>query len=303
MRLLILILLFPFITQGQIVRTHPYYKPPVSGCSYLLDQYSGAAAAYSLRKLDCDYSGSAIRVRRSSDNTEQDIGFVNGNLDTASLKTFVGTGGTDDGFVVTWYDQSGNSRNMTQSTSGNQAKIIDNGVIYRKNSLPMVYHTGNSNYYRCTGLSISATSHSWFSVFIPENSAQYARIFSMLRNGNTYDYEYVVPMLQQNVTNQSMIQYISSGNRNPITYSGTNLNLANVISTGSAITHALNNGTPSSYTFSFSATISEYTIAFNPGETNKSFTGYFAELVIYNADKTSDKSSINGNINTFYSIY
>ena len=34
MRLLILILLLPFITQGQIVRTHPYYKPfAASGCT------------------------------------------------------------------------------------------------------------------------------------------------------------------------------------------------------------------------------------------------------------------------------
>jgi hypothetical protein len=41
----------------------------------LLDTYSGAAAAYSLRLLDSSYVGSAIRVRRSSDNTEQDIGF------------------------------------------------------------------------------------------------------------------------------------------------------------------------------------------------------------------------------------
>jgi len=34
MRLLILLILLPFITQGQIVRTHPYYKPMVvTGCS------------------------------------------------------------------------------------------------------------------------------------------------------------------------------------------------------------------------------------------------------------------------------
>jgi len=42
----------------------------------LLDTYPDAAAAYSLRKLRADYSGSAVRVRRSSDNTEQDIGFT-----------------------------------------------------------------------------------------------------------------------------------------------------------------------------------------------------------------------------------
>jgi hypothetical protein len=37
----------------------------------LLDTYSGAAAAYSLRLLRSAYTGDAIRVRRASDNTER----------------------------------------------------------------------------------------------------------------------------------------------------------------------------------------------------------------------------------------
>ena len=55
----------------------------------LLDTYSGAAAAYSLRQLSSTYSGDAIVVRRASDNTTQNIGFVNNELDTASLESFV----------------------------------------------------------------------------------------------------------------------------------------------------------------------------------------------------------------------
>jgi len=66
----------------------------------LLDTYPNAAVAYSLRKLRTAFMGSAIRVRRSSDNTEQDIGFVNNELDTSSLTTFCGAG---NGFVTTWY--------------------------------------------------------------------------------------------------------------------------------------------------------------------------------------------------------
>jgi len=55
--------------------------------SALLDSYSGAAAAYSLRKLSATWSGSAIRVRRSSDNTEMNIGFDDGgNLDTIAFE-------------------------------------------------------------------------------------------------------------------------------------------------------------------------------------------------------------------------
>jgi hypothetical protein len=86
----------------------------------LLDTYPGAAAAYSLRLLDSDYSGSAIRVRRASDNAEQDIGFdANGDLDTTALDTFCS--GTD-GFCKVWYDQA-NSNDLTQTNTGDQAKI------------------------------------------------------------------------------------------------------------------------------------------------------------------------------------
>ena len=140
MRLLIFILLFPFLANSQVIMTARYTaKATGISCSYLLDSYSGAAAAYSLRKLSSSYSGSAIRVRRSSDNTEQDIGFTGtcGDLDTASLKTFVGTGGSDDGFVVTMYNQAG-SENASQSNASIQPLIIDNGVIYRQGGKPSI---------------------------------------------------------------------------------------------------------------------------------------------------------------------
>lgn len=103
----------------------------------LLDIYPNAAAAYSLRKLRTAYTGSAIRVRRSSDNTETDIGFNNaGDLDTSALATFVGNG---NGFVSTWYDQSGNNRNATQTTQADQPQIVRNGLILTVNSKPCIY--------------------------------------------------------------------------------------------------------------------------------------------------------------------
>jgi hypothetical protein len=45
-----------------------------------------------MRKINSGYTGSAIRVRRSGDNSEQNIGFTsNGDLDTTSLLSFVGS--------------------------------------------------------------------------------------------------------------------------------------------------------------------------------------------------------------------
>lgn len=64
----------------------------VNGTGLPLDNVSGASVAYGLRKLRSAYSGSAVRVRRTSDNAEQDIGFTaSGDLDTTSLTSFVGT--------------------------------------------------------------------------------------------------------------------------------------------------------------------------------------------------------------------
>jgi uncharacterized protein (TIGR02145 family) len=82
--------------------------------------------AYSLRKLSACYTGNAIRVIRSSDNTQQDIGFdANGNLNQTALLAFAGSGSA---FVAIWYDQSGNGRNATTQNNGDN-QIVNNGVI------------------------------------------------------------------------------------------------------------------------------------------------------------------------------
>ena len=54
------------------------------------DAFGGVTAYYSLRQFTEAETLNAIRVRRSSDDTEQDIGFdANGDLDTTALTTFV----------------------------------------------------------------------------------------------------------------------------------------------------------------------------------------------------------------------
>ena len=72
----------------------------------LLDSYPGASVAYSLRKLSSTYAGSAIRVRRSSDNAEQDINFTAGVLEhtpggKATRYIDYGNGSCDDQATVT----------------------------------------------------------------------------------------------------------------------------------------------------------------------------------------------------------
>lgn len=73
----------------------------VSGASYLLDTHTGVGAAYSLRKLSSTATN-AIEIKRNSDNSTTNIGFVGNDLDTSTINTFCsGTTCT----VETWYDQ------------------------------------------------------------------------------------------------------------------------------------------------------------------------------------------------------
>ena len=91
----------------------------------LLDLYPGAAAAYSLRALTSGWlAGDVVEVRRSSDSTTDT--FTASQITNGDLVAFCGVG---DGFVSTWYDQSGNGKDATQATTTAQPKIVDAGAL------------------------------------------------------------------------------------------------------------------------------------------------------------------------------
>ena len=94
----------------------------------ILDTYTTATAAYSTRRLSSTYEGSLVRVRRVDNNSEQDIGYtVDGDFDEAALETFADG---NECTVKTWYDQSGNSNDITNTTTSSQPSIYDGSVFY-----------------------------------------------------------------------------------------------------------------------------------------------------------------------------
>ncbi len=108
----------------------------------VLDNYAGGQAAFSLRKLRAGYTGNCIKVRRSSDNTTQDIGFSGTDLDAAALLTFCGGG---DGFVHTWFDQSTAGRNAVNTSTGEQPQIVNSGSVIQVNGKPAVEFDGSND--------------------------------------------------------------------------------------------------------------------------------------------------------------
>lgn len=132
--------------------------------------FPNAAVAFSLRKLNPSYSGSAIRVRRSSDNAEQDIGFAaSGALNTSALTSFVGS---NNGFITVFYDQSGNSKDVSQTNSILQPQIVSSGSVINLNSKPCIQFTNSLGHF------LSGNHTVW-------DFAGDATVFHVSRNRNT----------------------------------------------------------------------------------------------------------------------
>lgn len=265
-----------------------------SGASFvgLLDTYPNAAAAYSVRLLRSAYTGSAIRVRRSSDNTESDIGFSGGNLDTTALTSFCGSG---NGFVTTWYDQSGNGYNATQSTAANQPQIFSSGLIINVNSKPSLLTDGTNDFLSIGNLMLNSTSSSGF--FVAKANSSATPTNNTLHDIGTTDDTHL-----KYSNNTSYDGYSSTVRKNWT--DSLNYSLQNLI----AITSKTN---LYNFTVNNNSVYNTTTNTFNKKSTNSLgkglnpsyWAGNFQEVILYASEQSSNLTGINTNINTYYGIY
>lgn len=265
---------------------------PIAAFSFLLDTYTGAAAAYSFRKLRSAYSGNCIRVRRSSDNTEQNIGFVNNVLDTASLLSFVGAG---NGFVTTWYDQSGNTVNATQSTAAYQPQIVSSGNLVLSNGK----------------VTMNAYNASLNNSLVMNPAGLTQATFTVMQNETTLNAGvYLIPY--GTIGTQLGSQYFGvcqSGNSSsPHSGVGTPTYHKNggsaLTSTRGALYTAYATGSMV-LSSTMGGSLPLQSNRFMQYTDNNSFGGNYkvSECVMYLSDQSSNKSGIESNINTFYTIY
>ena len=265
----------------------------------LLDTYSGAAAAYSLRLLDSTYTGSAIRVRRSSDNTEQDIGFnVFSELDTFSLTAFAGTG---DAFVKTWYDQSGSSNDTTQTTTASQPQIVSSGAVILENGKPAVSFDGVDDF-MLSALQFTNTDKTIQIVYTPEESASYT--FGILNINTITRARFYLQTGSATANfvegNPSVFNSVSSTQTQQLFYiDWTNSNYQfNFAVDGNTVQNATGNAnTPVGVKYMLGAINNGADAPFG------SALGKYQEVIIYDSDESANRTGIETNINTFYNIY
>tara|TARA_R110001592_G_scaffold320417_2_gene598343 strand:- start:429 stop:1331 length:903 start_codon:yes stop_codon:yes gene_type:complete len=270
------------------------------GGSFLLDGLTGSTGGFSLRKLSSSYVGSAIQVRRDSDDATQNIGFVNNELDTTSLNSFCSGA---NGFISIWYNQSDTNNNMIQTTSSNQPKIYDssNGVFIN-NGKPSIQFE-NSMYFESTNTTFLNLSDvkSNFGVFKTNVQATQI-IMSKGHYSNSQWFSYFTNISKIENAYDGFLSFGSSPNRH-----NQNLIYSNINNTG---TDGLKTYVNNSLEFQNTTTkdlIGTNTYKVNFGRSSRYNTWYLQgniqELVFFSSDQTSNKIAIETNLNSYYSVY
>jgi len=266
----------------------------------LLDDYSGAAAAYSLRRLDSAYTGDPIRVRRDSDNVEADIPFTSaGDLDTDALAAHCGA---SKGYVKTWYDQSGNANDATQTTTANQPKIYDSSTgVVTENGKPAMQFDGSDDYFLGAAKTtmdntaifsvIKSDSNTQDSVFIQNSFA--AGNFITLGLGGVGSNSKIGSRLYIGGT---LITQVGDS-----TFTSTNQTLVSYLA-DNATAQMFIDGTEETDVVGSRNNLNQTTIGAR-GDGLNNFLGKMQEAIFYDSDETSNRTGIEDNINDYYSIY
>jgi hypothetical protein len=275
----------PTNTNTPTLTTTPTTTPTPSSVVLLFDTYP-ALAGYSTRKLRTAYTGSAMRVRRETDNVEQDIGFVSNQLDTSSLNTFLGSAG---GSVVKWYNQgsSGGVDDMIQTSAGTQPKIKPSGgAIYTAgtSNRVVVYFNGGVNLLT-SGATMAFGAQNNASIFlVSQRTGGGTGQAIVAQTGGNYKINFY----------QQQSQFDTGGSNVVGSYSG----VFNVLNQGTFIRGNANkvfikkvqSSTTNNTTASNLSTIGAY-LGNRTGD-DLPLTGYIGEVIIYASNQESNLTPI-----------
>ena len=282
-----------------------------------LDIGGAAKVAYSVgRKLRAAYTGAVIRVRRSSDSTEQDFyAGADGSVSVADVQTFCGAG---DGLITTLYDQSGNGYDLTQATASRQPVVVLAGVPYTKNGKLAMYHTrlsatsvnrGSTEAY--FGYLHDSAKHSWHLV-IDLGADAASKILIGTRNASldkSWQIQFTASEIMQHIVENgtSSVMNSSKTTAGVLTYNThfATCDLSNgtvalrdeyykdgtLSDQNNVLTNAPVSGTPTR-PFIIGANSS--------GSTANAYLGYFCEFISWGSDMGASRAAILANSKSFW---
>jgi hypothetical protein len=185
----------------------------------LLDVYTNAYGAYSVRRLRTAYSGPCLRIREDGGDTEIDIPFNGNSIDQAAIISHCGA---NNGYVTTWYDQSGNEKNITQSTAANQPLIFNGSAVSTDDNgnVQLEFDGANDSLlYQEPNAGANDTSEFWVGEIATNNRGDYCWGGGDFGAGQGY-----AVFLNNNGVDRIVLTYsLSTGNKPEVDTNGSNI--------------------------------------------------------------------------------
>ena len=265
-----------------------------------IEKFGKPTAAYSLRDLnDKQGNNTVIRVRRGSDDSESD--FLAKELTDGTLEAFVRGGYTTpegmsslplhQGFVIKWFDQSGNNKHAEQ-TDPNKQPLVTYGT--NNPYLEGVLFDGASGYFDING-GISLSNGTPLSVFCVQTAQTGYDRFTLGSSTTNRGISFKTTKIFYFFSKRGISIHAPKSGAVPTTFSvihdGTSTG-ENVIArrSGSQVVDSTPDVDMGSEQFTNSIDHIGY------GVPSNYLSGILKELIIYTTDKTSSRGAIEANM-------
>ena len=271
-----------------------------AGSPLLLDIFLGSTAAYSLRNLRTAYAASpVVRVRRSTDSTERDF-IADQVIDTTSngmLAWVKETSATANGFVRTWYDQSGSNNNAEQTDTTLQPRIVTSGVLETDSGKPSILF-GQANGVCLLPPSVGGigANCAFFTVTKSTNAAStWSWILGERVGGGT-----MIIGKREGTSTLHIVGF--GGGAGDVATATISSPAISYWQQGSGISRYMINNTGGSLPGG-SNTASDFRIGNRASNLNEVWVGYISEIIYFSTSQITRNASISFSMNKYYNYY
>jgi hypothetical protein len=228
------------------------------------------------------------------------------------LSSFVGA---NSAYVTKWYNQgtSGSGADLVQATAADQPRIVNAGTNETDNGLICISQSGATGYLQSTNHDLGIATRSSFVVYSMVTNLQNYGIYAVhTGTGNDFDRtdSYTYAQYNNTVGYQHAIAGSSSTSYRHNFGSGSAALPQTLVTeivasgTGTAYLDGTSTSTDSSFT-AFTGSTNQLLLfgRFTGGAVTGQGNNKFQELIFFESDESANRTDIESDINTYYSIY
>lgn len=258
---------------------------------------------YSLRYLNREYNGDVIRGYRNSDGNTR--GFTPAEIADGTLLAWgTAVSGTDYVRVKTWYDQSGNGNDATQTYQYYMPLIMNSsGVIITENGVPSIWFDGSNDFIPLNSAlpNIRIGHCSSFCVGKFDATALNPQEMMLSLGWTNANARWFCP---SGYSSKFNFGYASTWNINQATSADTDLHLFGGIagSTQGNYQPFIDGASQGSYTRHVRNSAGTYGIGGGSSATAYALDGSISEVLVFDGDCSTTRAAIEKNIMDYYAI-